>query len=66
MPSHEGQVALTKWIGVLFYWLIFLGRYKFEHLNSTKFRRRNLITGYILTLLFAGLIILIMIYNYLE
>jgi hypothetical protein len=55
----EADYHLSEWIGAIFFYLIRLGKTKFEEVYSKKNRFRNVWTGWGIRIVFIILIILI-------
>ncbi len=57
MSESDSSLHSSEWFGAIFYYLIALGKPKFNVVYSAKFRRRNIWTGYLLKLIFLTAII---------
>lgn len=57
MSESDSSLHSSEWFGAIFYYLLALGKPKFNTVYSAKHRRRNIWTGYFLKLLMLGAII---------
>lgn len=62
MNEAEAIKGLNEWFGVIFYYLLRLGRVSFEEHYSKKYKSRNIWTGYFLTLVFLAIGIYIILH----
>ena len=61
MSESHSELHSSEWFGAIFYYLIALGKPKFNTVYSAKFRTRNIWTGYLLKLIFLTAIIWVVV-----
>ena len=55
MNDGEAAYGLSKWVGAIFYYMINLGKKSFEDIDTKENGLRNVVTGWLLQMMFVGL-----------